>query len=103
MDDAADLTALTAADFQERIGESFRVALPDGSGLDLTLAVVQTSRYAPPAARRTGFSLVFWSALTTHVPQAIYTLRHPAMGRLDLFLVPIGLGEGGMGYEAVFS
>jgi hypothetical protein len=37
------------------------------------------------------------------LPQRIYRLRHPVMGELDLFLVPIGPDGEGMRYEAVFT
>jgi hypothetical protein len=49
------------------------------------------------------FGLVFRSGTRAHVPQAIYTLRHPALGEMDVFLVPIGPDEVGMRYEAIFN
>src|SRR5690242_7371501 len=98
------LETLAAEDFQPRIGQVFRLSLSGGTQhLDLTLRQVHTHKYAPPAARRRGFSIVLRSEVTGHVPQAIYTLTHHEMGTMDLFLVPIGLQDGGMCYEAVFS
>jgi hypothetical protein len=40
---------------------------------------------------------------TTYYPQAIYTVEHPALGPLAIFLVPVGVKGRGMQYEAVFS
>jgi hypothetical protein len=37
------------------------------------------------------------------LPQQIYSLDHASMGRLSIFLVPIGADAGGTQYEAIFS
>jgi hypothetical protein len=37
------------------------------------------------------------------VPQQTWSLRHPALGELALFLVPLGPDDDGMRYEAVIS
>jgi hypothetical protein len=49
------------------------------------------------------FSLVFAAKSGAVLPQAVYPLAHPALGTLEIFLVPIGPVPGGMGYEAVFT
>ena len=49
------------------------------------------------------FSLIFRGPAGTYLPQRIYSIEHPTLGRLDLFLVPIGPGQGGMCYQVVFS
>jgi hypothetical protein len=36
------------------------------------------------------------------LPQHIYALEHTSLGKLELFLVPIGPDERGMRYQAVF-
>src|SRR5262245_20219493 len=103
MAEAPRLDALTDADFAPRIGQRFRMRLSAEQSLDLTLLEVHTHKYAPPAPRRQGFSVVFKSDVTGHAPQATYSLAHDEMGTLELFLVPIGPREGGMCYEAVFN
>jgi hypothetical protein len=54
-------------------------------------------------SRRRSFSLIFHEVASTYLPQRIYTIAHPALGRLDLFLVPIGPDQNGMRYQAVFN
>ena len=56
----------------------------------------------PPRSREP-FSLLFRGPLDVVLPQRIYPLEHPDMGRFELFLVPIGPDAEGMRYEAVFS
>jgi hypothetical protein len=103
-DKRPNLETLTAEEFQSRLGQTFRVALPGGEPLETTLAEVHTHKYAPPASnQRKGFSLTFRSALPGHLPQAIYAVTHDEMGTMDLFLVPVGPKDGGMCYEAVFN
>jgi hypothetical protein len=103
MVEAPRLDALTAADFTSRIGQTFRMRLSAEQSLELTLVEVHTHKYAPPAQKRQGFSIVFRSDVPGHVPQATYALAHEEMGALELFLVPVGSREGGMCYEAVFN
>lgn len=98
------LDALEQGDFARHLGTPFRLRLPGGETLDLTLveAALHPER-TPVPARRKGFSLVFRSSLPGHLPQGTYWLDHAEMGTLEIFLVPIGPREGGMGYEAVFN
>ncbi len=56
------------------------------------------------SATRAPFSLIFRSpGERRHAPQQIYTVRHPELGEIEIFLVPIGPDERGMRYEAVFT
>ncbi|WP_229188075.1 DUF6916 family protein [Bradyrhizobium oropedii] len=49
------------------------------------------------------FSLLFEGPKGAWLPQAIYPVRHPMLGEIEIFLVPIGpLGDGN-GYQAVFT
>ena len=49
------------------------------------------------------FSLLFAGPKGAWLPQAIYPVRHPALGVIDIFLVPIVPLEDGNGYQAVFT
>src|SRR2546430_10399747 len=55
-DDHLRLDALTDADFQSRIGQTFSLKIPSGEILELTLAEVHTHKYAPPNQKRRGRS-----------------------------------------------
>ena len=88
----ADLEALTAADFAPHRHERF--ALSPGGGPQLELELVEVTG---PGDRP--FSLVFRGPGEPLLAQRIYRVEHPALGALDLFLVPIGPGR----YEAIFT
>ncbi|MCP5424479.1 MAG: hypothetical protein H6970_05355 [Gammaproteobacteria bacterium] len=53
--------------------------------------------------RRSPFSLLFAAPLEPLLPQGIYTLHHPRMGDLALFLVPQAPDAERLYYEAVFT
>jgi hypothetical protein len=98
------LDALDESDFSPHLGSPFRLHRPEGEPLELVLVEVRVHPYLPALPqRRRGFSLSFRCAEPRPVPQAIYRLEHDRMGSLELFLVPSGPREGGMGYEAVFN
>jgi hypothetical protein len=102
--EGVELQDLSEAEFSRRLGQPFGVRLRSGEILDAILVEVTPHPYLPlTPERRRGFSIVLKSALPGHLPQAIYTVEHPQMGSMDLFLVPIGPREGGMCYEAVFN
>jgi hypothetical protein len=98
------LDRLTVADFKGRIGETFHIADPKGA-LELVLleATGLSPRAASPGSRRAPFSLIFRGPLKPVLPQRTYALENEAMGRLEIFLVPIGPDAEGMRYEAVFN
>jgi len=94
---------LTLDSFAPHHGTTFRLFPTDGQAFDVELAEARSIGRSPSPGMRDPFSLVFRSASKGHVPQRIYRLEHPVMGRLDLFLVPIGPDESGMRYEAIFA
>jgi len=88
---------LTIKDFVPHLHTIFRVETP--TALEFELAEV-TDR---SNAQIEGFSAVFTGPVSPWLPQGIYTLLHPAMQEVSLFLVPLGPRGGRMLYEAVFS
>jgi hypothetical protein len=96
------LQALTVETFAELVGDRFAMgAWPDAT-LDLELIE------ANPLGARTGrgrapFSVLFRGPSAPVMPQRIYPLAHATLGRLELFIVPIGPRDGGMVYEAIFT
>jgi hypothetical protein len=97
---AVDLATVTADTFELRRQDEFRLGLRDGH-LDLRLSEVNRLGQALRAGG--AFSLMFLSKDGPALPQAMYSLTHPALGTLEIFLVPIGPVRGGRGYEAVFT
>jgi hypothetical protein len=104
------LDKLTGADFAPYQGQTFRIYYdPSGTGQeaqarDVELVAVTELGEANAAPTRRPFSLIFCDRSgAAYLPQHIHTVEHAGLGRLDLFLVPIGPGHGGMQYEAVFN
>jgi hypothetical protein len=96
----AEIAQLTAADFEPRIKDNFCIPTPVGE-VELKLVAV---RQLGKAIRQGGaFSLTFLSPPGPFLPQATYALQHAALGAIELFLVPLGPGDGGNTYEAVFT
>ncbi len=103
------LNQLTVSDFIGHVNVNFRTHLDSGEVLDLELIEARTigeSRRPESSGIRTqAFSLIFRGPSDRLLPQRIYPLEHPTLGRLEIFLVPLG-PEGdpqGLHYQAVFN
>jgi hypothetical protein len=94
------LAALTPADFEPHVGREFATEA-NGKRVDLKLAEIERLG----AARRIGgaFSLLFLSAPGPFLPQGIYSMHHPALGPLELFIVPLGPKDGANSYQVIFT
>jgi hypothetical protein len=96
----ADLAALQIGDFSPHLGTIFDMEAAGGS-IALKLAKVEP---AGESGRAGGaFSLLFVAPAGPWLPQAIYPVTHPALGTMEIFLVPVGPAQGGNGYHAVFT
>jgi len=49
------------------------------------------------------FSLLFAAPKGPWLPQAVYPVKHPSLGTMEIFLVPVGPIAEGNGYQAIFS
>lgn len=98
------LDQLTAEDFRPLVGQTFRLEYP-GHAEGLKLVDVSSAARTPPPGFRSAFSLFFeGESRDVMLGQCVYGLQHPALGRLELLLVPVGrLPEGNFRYEAVFG
>jgi hypothetical protein len=98
------LDRLTADSFAPHEGTEFVVDIVPGGPICLRLQSITRFTVQPHAPRPEPFSLEFVGPATPLLPQSIYTLEHPDMGRLDLFVVPLGLASGGgVVYEVAFN
>lgn len=104
------LNDLTHATFAEQLGSPFQLQL--GGAAPLLLELVDATEWNQPAAElnraalgpgRTPFSLLFRGPRQPVLPQKIYLLEHDRLGRLEIFLVPLGPEGEAMRYEAVFA
>ena len=91
----ADLETLTADDFAPLRHQPFALTADHAPRLELELVEV-TGGGRP-------FSVVFRGPGEPLLSQRIYRIEHPALGPLDLFLVPVGREPDGLRYEAVFT
>jgi len=86
--------------FSQHLKSNFRLSVPGGASLSLELLEVEEKNYSPNLEQ---FSLVFRGPLTPQLVQGQYALEHEKLGKMELFLVPIGPDGVGMGYQAVFN
>jgi hypothetical protein len=94
------LDSLTAEDFRPYLGTRFCMG---GDSFDLELVSIVELGAAISREFRAPFSLMLRGPLEPLLKQRIHRLEHRELGVLDLFLVPIGPDQTGMGYEAVFG
>lgn len=97
------LEHLTRETFAGRLGETFVIRIDDGP--DFELRLTEANALGGESDDRDPFSLIFLGPPEPVLQQAIYSLEHPELGAIGLFLVPVGLDKKrtGMQYEAVFS
>jgi hypothetical protein len=89
--------------FVPLLGESFEIDVAD-QRLPAVLVEATDLREVQSAGRRSRqFSLVWRGPPGVRLEQRIYTIRHPALGAIELFLVSLGPDAEGMRYEAVFT
>lgn len=97
------LEGLKIEDFLERVGEEFRVVTDEVAVGLVLVEVTDLARRDGSGPRRSPFSLIFRGPLAPVMPQRTYGLEHASLGRLEIFIVPIGPDASGMRYEAVFN
>lgn len=90
---------LSEAVFKPHQGENFTLHLPDEATMVISLMETGAFSEQPASTRKLGgaevqirsdpFYLVFSSRPEMKVPQGIYPIEHPELGRIDgLFFVP---------------
>lgn len=100
------LNEVTQAQFAEHVGSAFQFEIEAGRVLAATLVearllpVTQANR---PDARRAAFSLIFRLSTRESLRQRIYGIEHPQLGRMEIFLVPVGRESGDLLLEAIFN
>lgn len=97
------MPALTFEAFSPRLKEAFHIVVGDAREPVTLVEATLLPQYDYRNKERDSFSLVFHSASQAVVPQGIYTLENAAMGRTEIFLVPIGRDSEGISYQAVFN
>jgi hypothetical protein len=98
------LETFTLSTFKPHVGKKFSIRLDEMKQVELHL--VEANALGGDRAtgdRRVPFSLVFQGPKDFLLPQRIYPFEHEALGAFEIFIVPIGVDEKGLRYEAVFT
>jgi len=85
--------------FSEHLHTTFQLRIPGEASLPLVLTEATEKDQSQNIEQ---FSLVFRGPLTPYCPQGTYTFEHERLGKMDLFLVPLGPRSGGMCYQVSF-
>lgn len=102
------LETLTISSFADKVGDTFRIEAGADHRIDTRLLEAKalankTADGTRRVAARDPFSLLFHGPGTPQLPQNVYRVSHDVLGAYDIFLVPIGIRDGGLLYEAVFT
>lgn len=100
MTSSPDLASLRIDDFAAHLGADFEMLVGDGV---VPLKLVKVDPAGNSGRAGGAFSLVFVAPKGTGHQQATYLLTHPALGTMEIFLVPVGPESGGAGYQAIFT
>ena len=117
MASTADIGKLKVEDFSAHLNSGFEIQLPDGRLVSATLAEAAANGTTPPgqglqgregqnlkARDGGGFTLQFVTPENSLPRQGVYSVKHPKLGVLEIFLVPNGpVVPQGYGYHAVFG
>lgn len=93
---------LTLQHFAGHVNETFPAALNEG---EVPFVLVE-ARNLPATFRdtvRAPFSLLFRNTSSFLFPQQIYRMRHPSLGEVGIFLVPVAREREGFLYQALFN
>jgi hypothetical protein len=98
--------------FVPHVGEPFAVQTGNGGFINLELISAEPLPLKPFDGRALGkagfvrtdpFVLLFrWNG-EVMFPQGVYTFNHPHLGEFFMNIVPVGPGETGWLYEAIFN
>jgi hypothetical protein len=100
----ATLDVLTLARFTPHVGSQFTVRASNAGPVTATLEEASATEPHPadrPGVRGEAFSLIFRGPRQPVVGDGKHTLAHPALGTFPLFLVAVGRGVDGQGYQAI--
>lgn len=96
--------AFEPASFTPLVATSFEIRAGGRTLQQLRLDEVTESGPAEPDSKfRAPFSLLFRCESDSVLSQGTYEVFHPALGTMELFMVPLGPDDRGMRYEAIFG
>lgn len=93
---------LTLEHFAGCVNETFSAELSD-MRVEFVLVEARALPVRAPHLQRAPFTLLFRNTAAFLFPQQIYPMRHPRLGEIGIFMVPIAREREGFLYEAVFN
>jgi hypothetical protein len=100
MASSPDLATLKIDDFVAHLDTDFEMQV---AGVVVPLKLVKIDPAGNSGRAGGAFSLIFVAPIGSAHKQAMYPVRHPVLGNLEIFLVPVGPQSGGLGYQAIFT
>jgi len=100
------LDEVTHNTFAPHVGDAFQLEIAPGQRVQITLTEatpMPLRQQAGAEGRRPGFSILFRAPAGSELPQRIYAIDHAVLGRMEVFLVPVGCDAAGLQLEAVFN
>ena len=94
------LSVLKPADFEPHVGQQFPI---EANGKRLDLKLIEVERLGTAVRDGGAFSLMFLADPGPFLPQGVYPVQHPALGALQLFVVPLGPKDGSNSYQVIFT
>jgi hypothetical protein len=88
--------------FRPVVGDGFAVGGEEGATVELLLVEAEPKDGGPDAPRP-AFSLLFHGPAEPGLAQGTYRFKHPGIGVMEIFIVPLGRDEHGSVYEALFA
>jgi hypothetical protein len=93
---------LTLDHFSGCVNETFTAALNEGE-IEFVLVEARAIEQRMANTMRAPFSLLFRNSALFLFPQQIYQMRHPKIGEVGIFLVPVAREREGFLYQALFN
>jgi hypothetical protein len=101
------LAQLGFSSFSGLLNSKFCITLAPQNSIQVELVEISPPQVGQggAAGRQTfeNFSLIFLGPLNPVLPQKIYWFESAALGRFEIFIVPVGQDQSGTRYQAIFS
>ena len=101
------LAQLTCANFADAVKTKFRVWIAPEDSLELELMQVTKPRITVTGGARNAayenFALLFQGPSGRPLPQQLYFFESEALGRFELFIVPVSSDSQAAQYQATFN
>jgi ribosomal protein L13 len=96
----AEIKSLSKSDFNPHLNTKFEIHTDALGVVEAELVEITGEKYE----NQESFSLIFSTPKDKVFEQKIYKIKHPQMGEMDLFMVPIASSQKDeMHYQVVFS